>query len=144
MRKTIKTPEAAGEWKERLRSFSMRIGFHLSLSKSMLEMLCAVADDVTWDRGIYHHGRSMPENWLASQASLVKRGLIERKSEEERDEVTNRRYKKASDAHIQNLEFYEFSYYKLTPAGDCVVNLLRLAGLFVESDAAITKKSRRA
>ena len=32
----------------------------------------------------------------------------------------------------------------ITPAGRCVVDLLKLAGVFVEADAAINKKARRA
>lgn len=131
-RKTVKHPEAAAQWKDAFRNSSMKIGFTLCLSKAMLEMLCAVADDVTWDRGIYRLGCHVPENWIASQNSLVKRGLIERKSQ---DEISGHK-------HRLDETFHEWNCYRLTPAGECVVGLLKIAGMFIESDAAINKKAR--
>ena len=93
---------AAG--KDNFRSASMRIGFSVNLSKAMLELLCAIADDVHWDRHI----------------------------------------DKESPLALGQQAWMEVGHYRLTPAGECVVNLLKLAGMFVEADAAITKKSRRA
>jgi hypothetical protein len=122
----------ADEWQANLRNFSMKVGFHLSLSTAMLEMLCATADDVRWDRGLYWKGRTVPENWIASQASLCKRGLIIRKSDQEIDVL---KYDQG--------DHNEWALYRLTPAGDCVVKLLKMAGLFVEADASINKKSRK-
>ena len=122
-----------GTWQDTFRAYSMRIGFQLSLSKAMLEMLCAVADDVQWDRRLYHQGSHCPENWIASTCSLVKRGLICRKDQEWLD---NHKH----DPHPQG----EWCCYQLTPAGQCVVDLVKLAGIYVEADAAINKKARRA
>ncbi len=110
----------------------MKTSFVLTLSKSMLEYLCATADDVRWDRGIYTHGSGMPENFIATQASLAKRGLIQRKDQTEIDT-----HKYDGDRH------HEWALYILTPAGEKVVQLLKLAGMFVEADAALTKKHRR-
>jgi hypothetical protein len=35
-----------------------------------------------------------------------------------------------------------YTHWELTPAGAAVVELLKLAGLFVEADAAIEKKAK--
>lgn len=135
-RQIIQHPAAAETWKDRLRNFSMKIGFSLAVSKSMLEYLCAVADDVKWDKYLYHYGQALPENWIASENSLIKRGLIERKPQ---DVIDQWKYQD-EDKH----PFAERSCCQLTPAGECVVKLLKMAGLFVEADAAISKKARRA
>lgn len=133
--KTLKTPAAAEEWKDKLRSFSMRIGFTINLSRAMMEFLCAVADGVEWDRMLYRQANGNRENFIVSSAALVKRGLVEHKGQEAiRKEWPNRR----------DDNWGEWSNYKLTPAGKCIVNLLKMAGMFIEADAAITKKNRRA
>ena len=125
----------ATDWKEALRASALSVGFNLQLTKSMLQMLCAVADDVTWDRALFP-GLSCPDNWIGTQASLVKRELIQKKTREEIDsEYAIRRDDNRS---------WEWSNYRLTPAGELVVQLIKLAGVFVEADAAIRKKSRSA
>lgn len=132
-KKVIKTPAAQEEWKDRFRHASMKIGFVLCLSKTMLEYLCAVADDVQWDRSLYHQNVPFLDNWISSEKALEKRGLIERKPPEWFDE------NKYSES-----PFSERSCCVLTPAGVAVVELVKLAGMFVEADAAINKKNRRA
>ena len=139
MKKTLKTPQANDEWKDHLRASSMKIGFSISLSRAMLELLCAVSDGVQWDRALYRLGATVPENWIASQRSLVKRGLIGRKDDDEIEAMRTIRL-----PQIDREQWYEFNYYKLTPAGESVVSLLKMAGMFVEADAAINKKARRA
>jgi hypothetical protein len=109
----------------------MKFGFHLALTKAMVEFLSAVADDVQWDRNIYRT-ISMPDNWIATEHSLEKRGLIERKSKGWFEE---HKYDKTP--------FAERACCVLTPAGRLVIDLLKMAGIFVEADAAIYKKSRR-
>ena len=133
--------ELLEQWKINLRNFSMKVGFTVSLSRAMLEYLCAVADDVQWDRSLYHHAQQ--DNWIASQRSLEKRGLIVRKTEEEHAKMglnDPRRHQENADP----LKLYEWNCWKLSPAGECVVQLVKLAGIFVEADAAINKKARRA
>jgi hypothetical protein len=115
----------------------MKVGFHLSLSRSMLEFLCATADGVHWDRSLYHHDMITPENWIASSCALIKRGLIERLTREEIDAQDR------SQDHVEGA-MYERTNYRLTPAGIQVIGLLLMAGLFVEADAAINKRARRA
>ncbi len=123
------------DWKEALRASSLRVGFNLQLTKAMLQMLCAVADGVTWDRSLFP-GLSCPDNWIGTQTSLVKRGLIQKKTREEIDsEYSIRR---------DDAKAWEWSNYRLTPAGELVVQLIKLAGVFVEADAAINKKARSA
>lgn len=131
--RVVKTPQAQEQWRDSFRNFSMRIGFNLCLSRAMLEMLCAVSDGVQWDRALYRFGNAIPENWIASTRSLEKRGLIQRKSP---DEIEKHKY----DDHIRG----EWCCWVLTPAGKLVVDLLKSAGMFIEADAAIQKKSRRA
>jgi len=140
MRKqTIQHPAAKEEWRENFRNTSMKIGFQVSLSKAMLEMLCAIADGVTWDRGIYRTIHC-PDNWIASEHSLMKRGLIRRKPQAIIDKEGVRHL---SDKDIEQGRHHESSCCELTPAGETVVQLLKHAGLFVEQDAAITKKFRK-
>lgn len=117
----------------------MKIGFQISLSKTMLEMLCAVADGVTWDRGIYRTIHC-PDNWIASEHSLMKRGLIRRKPLEL---IKKEGYGQMTDKAIEEGLHHERSCCELTPVGETVVQLLKHAGLFVEQDAAITKKFRK-
>jgi hypothetical protein len=140
MQKVLKHPACDDEWKVSLRNFSMKVGFHLSLSTSMLEMLCAVSDDVKWDRALYYRERCVGENWISSQNSLVKRGLIRRKSEDEMMKEKKRRIIMEGTT----ADFCQWSNYELTPAGELVVALIAMAGLFVEADAAIEKKAKKA
>lgn len=117
------------EWKDNFRAYTMRMNFQLALTRPMMEFLCAVAEDVWWDRSIYRdHDRTAPDNFIASSHALVKRGLIELK-------------KNYRAARWQNV--YEIrSRYELTPAGKAVVNLLKITGLFVQADNAILRKSK--
>lgn len=121
------------DWQEALRKSSIRFGFQIQLTKAMLEMLCAVTDDVTWDRALFP-SLHCPDNMTATQASLVKRGLIMKKSVAE---VAAMSLKRETDKTM-----WEWCHYKLTPAGECVVQLIKLAGIFVEADVAIKKKAR--
>lgn len=133
MAKTIKHPVASQEWREKLRSCSMKIGFHLSLTRPMLEYLCATADDVHWDRMLYFQSGNpaTPDNSMASRLALEKRGMIQRKPVETIE----------AEKHNER-PFCEWASDELTPAGKCIVELLKMAGLFVEADASINKKNR--
>lgn len=108
----------------------MRTSFCLALTQPMLEFLCATAEGVHWDRRLYArlYGVAKPDNWIASGGSLVKRGLIERLA---RPEL-------ASIGIMENI-----SHYRLTPAGVALVELLKVAGIFIESDAALEKRANR-
>jgi hypothetical protein len=133
MRERVKHLEEGEEWRTAFRSSSLQVGFLLKLSRPMLEYLCAVADDVTWDRGLYW-GEGTTENFLATSASLVKRGLIRRKSPKLVD----------AQLHGKNrVADRRFQFDELTPAGKAVVELVKLAGVFVEADAAIEKRHER-
>jgi len=135
-KKTIRHPSSPPEWQEQFRKSSMKVGFVLALSKPMLEMLCATADNAQWDRALYWGTTHWPDNWMASQQSLFRRGLIVRKSNEE---IEAHKYDAKTRA-----EACERAYWKLTPAGECVVQLVKHAGMFIEADAAINRKARGA
>lgn len=71
----------------------------------------------------------MPDNFIASETALTKRGLIERKAPEKR-----------KIKQWQNV--YELTHFcELTPAGKLIVELLKLTGLFVESDFAAERRT---
>lgn len=133
MAKATVSIESRADWKENFRRASMRVGFQLALSKTMLEFLCAVAEDVTWDRALYG-GLIEPDHYVTTCACLTKRGLIERKPEKEIKDHVSR----------NGDQIWEWTHMKLTPAGECVVELLKLCGMFVEADTAIRRKARRA
>ena len=99
----------------------------------MIEFISAVADGCHWDRRSFAV-INRPDNWVASQDALIKRGLIRRKPfaqiEQEREA--------AGDAYIHS----EVSHCYLTPAGAALVELLKVTGVFVVSDAALNKRAR--
>lgn len=115
------------EWADKFRHYSLRTNFHLGLTRPMLEYLCAVAQDCWWDRAIFRSGTA-PDNFIASSHSLMKRGLIE-ESKRPRKKWSN--LYEIQAAHV------------LTPAGEAVVKLLRITGLFIESDLAEQRKEAR-
>ena len=132
--KTLKHPAVNEEWRDKFRNQSMRIGFMVSLSKSMLEFLCASADGVNWDRSLYR-SIHFPDHWITAARSLEKRGLIRWWEEGDPPRPTEKEYGEGY--------FNETTCIVLTPAGEKVVELLKLAGMFVTADAAITKKFRK-
>lgn len=129
---TIKFPS---DWASAFKSKSLKTNFNLSLSQPMIEFLCAVADDVMWDRALYQPDIHRPDNWIGTGQHLEKRGLVchVRHIPEE--------HRKVSDAlDSDDYERGSLSFYRLTPAGEAVVNLFKVVGIFVEADSAITKK----
>lgn len=110
------------DWREAFRGHVMRTGMNLSLTQPMLEFLCATADGVQWDRS----GRSTlgrPDHFIVSAASLEKRGLIKRREGRKGDENS-----------------IGTAFHELTEAGQCVVELLKVTGVFAEADLAIEKR----
>ncbi len=119
------------DWKSAFQGHAMRSSFCLALTQPMLEFLCATADGVHWDRRLYYRqwGIAKPDNSIASSHALEKRGLVER---------LHREIIRAQPLDEFNLH----SHYRLTPAGEAVVAMLRVAGIFVEADAAIEKRAK--
>lgn len=135
-RKTIKLPDT--EWLNNFKAFTLRPNFVLALSRSMIEYLCAVSDNVHWDRATYGMRTvHAPDNWFSTSKSLVKRGLIVRKPQEEIS-AASKKYQAANWSAEEC-----FSCYDLTPAGKAVTNLLKITGMFIEQDTAMVKKLRR-
>lgn len=128
--------ERSPVWQDAFRSSCLRVGFGLALSRPMCEFISAVADGVQWDRGRFGSAAAFPDNFLATAASLIKRGLIR---EDRGPEYQNARDRAMTDP-MADLRGY--THWKLTAAGEYVVGLLKLAGLFVEADAATEKKAR--
>ena len=116
------------DWKEQFRGYSLKTNFCVGLTRTQMQFLCAVADDVMWDRwnfGSIH----MPDNFIASETALTKRGLIQRKSRRELKAWKN---------------VYELTHFcELTPAGKLIVELLKITGLFIESDHAAERKQAK-
>lgn len=118
------------------KSATMRTSFCLSLSQPMIEFLCAVADDVEWDRSQFHTIHR-PDNPWAPFRALEKRGLVIPKPDDERRTTSEILQMPAN-------RLCEYSHWKLTPIGQSVVQMLKVAGIFVEADAAITRRARKA
>lgn len=136
--KTIPLP---GAWKDQFLRQSMRTMFELRLSQSMIEYLSATADNCHWDRHKYG-GISRPDNFVSTASALFKRGLIVRKSQEQID----REQSKANHDRVEGrIDFWDApSFYMLTPAGEALVELFKVVGLFIESEAAMSNKKRSA
>jgi hypothetical protein len=132
-RKTVAIP---AEWQQKFKSHSLSVGFKLHLSRPMLEMLCAVADDCMWDRSSYGDIH-FPDNFIHIEACLVKRGLIARLEGAEHDKVATH-----NTAALNRGWDQLRNYSALTPAGKLVVDLLKLTGMFIAQDASF--KRRRA
>lgn len=120
-------------WQDAFRSCAVKAGFHIGLSRAMVEFISAIADDVCWDRSKWGACAPFPDNFLATSASLVKRGLVIIKPQEVRD-----RRKCPTDSTM-----WQWSNFELTPAGRHIVELLKIAGFFVEADAAIEKRGKK-
>jgi len=115
-------------------SCTTRIGFNLTLSRTMMEMLCAISDDVEWDR-MRWPSLYMPNNWMATERALTKRGLIRRYSSAE--------HKKRARAAAENKVVEMPIPYALTDIGAAVVQMLKVGGLFISAEAARDKLQRR-
>lgn len=113
------------DWRAAFRSTVMRTGLCLHLTQPMLEYLCSVADDVLWDR-FQASSLARPNNTFTT-ACLEKRGLIQRKPPEH------------FEARRKSQDAREDAYDVLTEAGEAVVQLLRVVGVFVPADRAIKK-----
>jgi hypothetical protein len=131
MRGKPKTIPMPTEWRDNFKAYTLRTNFALALTRPMMEFLCAVADDVHWDRLFYGSDMSRPDCFLVSEKSLEKRGLIMRKPKSEMDKMKENRFQGNP------------AFSMLTPAGALVVELLKISGMFVEADAAIEKKAKR-
>lgn len=121
------------DWAQALRGSMLKFGVHLHLSQAMLEFLCAVADDVKWDRALDRGNIHRPDNWIASEVALTRRGLIKRKPPEILRECDRNRAAKP-----------EWASCELTPAGKCVVELVKMSGIFVEQIESVVRQLRQA
>lgn len=128
---------APKDWQADFRRFSFRTNFALNLTQTMLEFLCATADDVVWDRSLFPNIHA-PDNWLATEVALQKRGLIRRKPDPDRQIASVLR-----DAAQPRSRRIDASFCELTPAGEAIVQLFKATGIFVQADAAIYAPAKR-
>jgi hypothetical protein len=133
---TLPMPDA---WKQDFRSATLRTSFMLTMTQPMVQFLSGVADGVQWDRWGFSCIHA-PANDIATASALQKRGLIIRKTAAQIESVSSEMKANNYDKLIHG----EWNHYSLTPAGAAVVELLKVTGIFVVSDAALNKKSRKA
>lgn len=137
MRTTVKHPET---WKEDFLRQAMRTTFTLHLSQAMIEFICAVSENCRWDRG-RSHNLHVPDNWIATETSLEKRGLIRRKT----GEAYLANLKDFKQAYPDANEFHDGpSFCELTPAGEKLVELFKTVGLFVATEANTNRRKHKA
>lgn len=128
-------------WKAAFLRSTLRTGFCLALTQPMLEALCAVADRVQWDRFVFRHtmGQAAPNSWLVTLHALESRGLTRHRG----TEVTHAEEESRTAAErSQRLVDEICDVWELTPAGEKVVELLKLTGVFVEQVAATNLRAR--
>jgi len=121
-------------WRAAFQSQAMRSSFALTLTQPMLENLCAIADGVESDRSLYFQccGAARPDNFLATSKALEKRGLIH--DHPRRHDMSD--FRENYDQGISHI-------WQLTPAGEALVVLLKVTGIFVEADAAIALRAKQ-
>jgi len=123
-------------WQDAFKSYSTKVGFSLQMTRPMLEFLCACSDDVYWDRSAYG-SIYFPDNWIATEHALVKRGLVVRKP----PQVVETQRKAAGSSAWRGNGLPP--PWELTPAGRGVIDLLKVAGLYLSADAATKKMATR-
>jgi hypothetical protein len=132
----IKLPIST-DWKGDFQRATFRTNFYLQLTHTQLELFCAIADGVEWDRGFHNTFSSVrPNNWIASEAALTKRGLIYRIPLSEQP-------KRTPEQRVDDFVTGVRDYVRLTPAGEALAELLRVTGVFIKADAAILKEHGR-
>lgn len=138
--KPVKLP---ADWQQAFKTSNIHVGLKLNLSRTMLEFLCAVADDCDWDRASFGDIHT-PDSWYCTAACLEKRGLIyDRRPTEEMKSVSSHNWSNENGSKDRYERDYR-SLYGLTPAGQKVVELLKVVGIFIEHDTATRRRSRRA
>jgi len=123
-------------WQDAFKSYSTKVGFNLQLTRPMLEFLCACSDDVYWDRAAYG-SIFFPDNWIATEHALMKRGLVVRKP----PQVVEQQRKAADKLAGRGNGLPP--PWALTPAGHAVIDLLKVGGLYLSADAATKKMAAR-
>lgn len=78
-RKYVRREPEIKDCRAAFRASVMRTGLALVLTQPMLESLCAIACNVRRDRALHFNalGSAKPDNFIATNAALAKRGLID-------------------------------------------------------------------
>ncbi len=129
-------------WRALFLRSTLKTGFCLVLTQPMLEQLCAISDQVNWDRSVFRHsmGLASPDSPV-TRSALERRGLVRHRGtrilrDEERDRSNQERHERWNDEICD--------VWELTPAGEQLVELLRTTGVFLEQSAATTLRARQA
>jgi hypothetical protein len=117
------TDHKRADWQEAFRSQMTRVTFNLTLTRAMLEFLCAASENVQWDRRAFGH-LGYADNWIATERALTKRGLIQRKPP-------------------QKVESGMPPPWELTPVGVATVEMLKVGGLYIQAQEAADKIQKR-
>ena len=123
-RLTEQTQDLRSNWQDAFKSNTTRVRFVLSLTRPMLEFLCAASAGVYWDRRAFG-GLTYPDNWIATEHGLTKRGLITR----------------LPPQPTKNGQ--QPPPWSLTPAGEKVIELLKVGGLFIDAREAVDRMTKR-
>lgn len=126
----------AESWRDNFKSSSLRVGFKLGLTRAMCEFLSAIADGVHWNRSSLGGASPDPDNFIATGRALVIRGLIE----VDPAKLAAMQHRRG----VTSFDIWSWTHYRLTPAGVHVVELLKLAGMYIEADIAVEKKLKEA
>lgn len=151
MRRTTQVDQNEDNWRENFKAVSLKIGFMLHLTRPQLEMLCATAADVQWDRDKFSF-IGLPANWPSTESALERKGLLRRKADlriaSYRSGASDIAKKEAIRRHDESRKKHEAKFgvensmYELTPAGKLVVRLVIMAGIFVDAEDGIVKKAK--
>lgn len=110
-------------WKTAFAEHTGQWAFALTISRRMVFFLRVIRDGHYFETPASTEIGSPMRTFIATNASLVSRGLIER-------------VQRPTNVY-RGVQQYGTDY-KLTPAGECVCKLLELAGLLEEQKPAVT------
>jgi hypothetical protein len=135
------------------KDYATRVSFSLALSRNQLHTLrCVVIDSelvgASYDersgaKGVLNDERrslGFSDGWIVGQRSLISMGLIETTPEWE---VEDKRLSEVDKSGGRALRKYWGPVHRLTPAGEHVVALLRIAGLIHPAVANSNAKKAR-
>ena len=142
-------------WQAKFLSNTHRLTFQLRLSTMMMEFLAAVAGDCEWDRSSYGRQAGFnpyPCNFIGASRYLLDRGLIEEKplltAHRQRENKRQAKAKKKGDLFLWDHDDFNnaiggkgCNQYRLTPAGEKVVELFKVAGMFREQAKSKNRKA---
>lgn len=146
------------DYNRAFREYATRVSFSLSMSRNQVAVLREIvlnleAAGVPFDqrpgsveardrrRALYEIGVRVADNYIVGMRWLIATGLLFETPEHIAERVRVDAAKAAGDRAYFD---YAIPHYKLTPAGEHIVGLLRCAGLIPECLPVSTRKRRAA